>query len=697
MDSPLFPRTGHSACPHDCPSTCALDVEILGPDKIGRVRGSKDNSYTAGVICAKVAKYAERIHHPDRLLQPLRRKGNKGDNNWQEISWDAALDEIAEQFLKREAKYGSETIWPYFFAGTMGLVQRDGIHRLRHLKNYSGQFDTVCTNMAWTGYIAGTGALRGPDPREIADADVVVIWGTNAVNTQVNVMTLAMKARKSRGARIVAIDIYQTGTMDQADMSLCLKPGSDGALACAVMHVLFRDGYADRDYLNKFTDAPIEFEHHLLTKTPAWAAEITGLSISQIESFAKLMGENPRTFLRLGYGFTRQRNGVVNMHAACSIASVLGAWKYKGGGAFHNNGAIYNLDKTMIEATDAKNTDVRILDQSAIGAVLEGDSEALLGGPPVTGMLIQNTNPASIAPEQIRVKKGLLRDDLFVCVHEHFMTETAQLADIVLPATMFMEHDDIYKGGGHQYLIYGPRLVEPPENCRSNHQVYDGLAKRLGLTHSGFSMSPNEHIDWMLQKGGYGNLENFSNEKWIDCQPDFDHAHYVNGFAYDDGKFRFKPDWSTIPAPNNGPMGPWQDMPEFPDYWDVNEKADDKHPFRLATSPARSFLNSSFNQSPGSLKREQRPSVRIHSTDAEKLGIKDGDLLEMGNERGVVRLHATIFDGLQTGVVISEGIWANKYFANDAGINSLTSATIVAPYGGTAYHDNKVWIRPVID
>ena len=271
-------RTGHSACPHDCPSTCALDVEVID-GRIGRVHGAKDNSYTDGVICAKVARYAERIHHPDRLLKPLVRTGAKGEGKWKEASWDAALDLIAEKFEAAEAKDGSEAVWPYCYTGTMGLVQRDGIHRLRHAKKYSGFFDTICTNLAWTGWVMGAGTLRGPDPREMAKSDCVVIWGTNAVVTQVNVMTHAIKARKERGAKIVVIDVYDNATMKQADLALILKPGTDGALACAVMHVLFRDGLADRAYLEKYTDDPKGLEAHLVSKTPEWAAAITGLSV----------------------------------------------------------------------------------------------------------------------------------------------------------------------------------------------------------------------------------------------------------------------------------------------------------------------------------------------------------------------------------------------------------------------------------
>ncbi|QDZ00986.1 molybdopterin oxidoreductase family protein [Nitratireductor mangrovi] len=690
---------GHSACPHDCPSTCALDVELLGPDRIGRVHGARDNSYTAGVICAKVARYAERIHHPDRLTKPLVRAGAKGEGAWKEASWEAALDLVAERFLAAEARYGSETVWPYQYAGTMGLVQRDSIHRLRHAKKYSGFFDTICTNLAWTGFVMGTGLLAGPDPREMAKSDCVVIWGTNAVVTQVNVMTHAVRARKERGAKIVAIDVYENATVKQADLGLVVKPGTDGALACAVMHILFRDNLADRAYLEKYTDDPAGLEAHLATRTPEWAAAITGLEAAEIEAFARLVGTTKRTFFRLGYGFARQRNGAANMHAALSIAAVTGCWQYEGGGAFHSNSGIFKLDKTLLEGVKLRDPRIRHLDQSRIGPILTGDPAALYGGPPVTAMLIQNTNPANVCPEQRLVKRGFLRDDLFACVHEQFMTDTAKLADVVLPATMFLEHDDIYRGGGHQHIILGPKLIDPPDGPRPNLYVIEELARRLGVAdRPGFGLSAREHIDIMLAKRGLGTFDTFREERWADMQPDFDTAHFIGGFGHRDGRFRFRPDWTgtvtpNLPPPSMGFQGEHARLPEFPDHVALIEEADAEHPFRLATSPARNFLNSSFTETPGSQKREGRPEVMIHPDDAGALGIVDGDRVELGNRRGDIVLHAKLSAGMKRGVVIAEGIWPNSAHARGEGINVLTGADAAAPCGGAAFHDNRVWVR----
>jgi anaerobic selenocysteine-containing dehydrogenase len=685
----------HSACPHDCPSTCALEVEVIDGRAIGRVRGAEDNSYTAGVICAKVARYAERIHHPDRLLHPLRRVGAKGSGRFARLSWDEALDLVAKRFLEAERRGGPESVWPYYYAGTMGLVMRDGINRLRHVKRYSGQFSTICTNIAWTGYIAGTGKLAGSDPREMATSDCVVIWGTNAVHTQVNVMTHALRARKERGAKIVAIDIYMNATMKQADMALIVRPGTDGALACAVMHVLFRDGHADRDYLARYADCPDELEAHLRTRDPGWAASITGLSVAEIEAFAKLVGERKRSFFRLGYGFARQRNGAVAMHAALSIPTVTGAWQYEGGGAFHSNSGIFGWRKTLIEGLDAADPSVRQLDQSQIGRVLTGDAEALRHGPPVTAMLVQNTNPVSVAPEQELVKRGFRRDDLFVCVHEQFMTETAEMADIVLPATMFMEHDDLYQAGGNQHILLGPKLIEPPGECRSNHEVIAGLAQRLGADHPGFAMTARALIDRTLRDSGHGNLAELETARWLDVQPPFRESHYLDGFAHPDRRFRFKPDWTGARGGGLGPFGPWTSLPALPDHCEIIEGATEAYPLRLATSPARQFLNSSFNETPTARAKEGRPEVMMHPDDAAAAGVADGDWVKLRNERGEVLIRARLFAGVRLGVLIAEGLWPNEAFPDGRGINTLTGADAVAPYGGAAFHDNRVALERV--
>ena len=687
-------KTGISVCPHDCPSACALEVELLDENTIGRVRGAKDNTYTKGVICEKVARYAERIHHPDRLMHPMKRTGSKGSGQFERISWDEALDITAKAFLKAEVDYGSESVWPYYYAGTMGLVMRDGIERLRHAKSYSGMYGTVCIALSWSGYYAGTGRIGGVDPREMQKSDLVVVWGGNPVNTQVNVMTHISIARKSRGAKMACVDIYETDTMKQADIKLLIKPGTDGALACGIMHVLFRDGHANWDYLNQYTDHPKEFEAHLKSRTPEWASSICGAPVSEIEAFAKLIGQTPKTFFRIGYGFARSRNGAANMHAVTSIPAVTGAWKHEGGGALHSNSGSYKWNKTLIEGKDVAKGGLRVMDQARVGEALLGNPHDLQGGPPVMAMLIQNTNPLSIAPDQNKVKQGFAREDLFVCVHEQFMTETAKYADVLLPATMFLEHDDIYQGGGHSHILLGPELVKRPGECRTNHEVVSELAKRLGAKHKGFDMTPREIIDETLRDSKRPGLDVLDEKHWVDVMPDFDTAHFLNGFGHRDEKYHFKADWraAAFLSPT-GQLGPYADLPDYPDHYTAIEEANTEFPFRLATSPARTFLNSTFNETPSSRKREGRPTVMVHPGDLEKLGLIDGDRVRIGSARGQVTLHAKYNSGQLQGTLIAEGLWPNDAYEDGCGINTLTGADQPAPAGGGAYHDNRVWMR----
>ncbi len=675
----------HAVCPHDCPSTCLLEVEQIDARTIGRIRGARDNSYTAGVVCEKVARYAERIHHPNRLTTPLRRTGPKGDGAFEPVSWDDALDEVANAFVRTAQRDGTEAIWPLYYAGTMGLVQRDGINRLRHVMKYSRQHSTICNTLVFAGWQAGVGRKMGPDPREMADADLIVVWGGNPVATQVNVMTHIARARKERGARLAVVDPYRTATAAAADIHIAPRPSTDGALACAIMHAMFRDGHADRAYMAEFADDPAGLEAHLRDRTPAWASRITGVPEEEIETFAALYGRADRAMIRVCYGFSRSRNGAANVHAVSCLPTVGGKWKHRGGGAVFHSGDLYGIDKTLIEGNDAIDPEVRILDQSRAGPIFTGDKDALKGGPPVAATLIQTTNPAVVSPDAAAVQRGLARDDLFVCVHEQFMTDTARFADIVLPATMFLEHDDLYFAGGHPHLMVGARVIDPPDGVRSNHEMLRGLAARLGAEHEGFGMDAREMVDRTLRFSGYPGFDETLAQRWIDCQPGFDDAHFLNGFPHPDGRFRFRPDWAAQ-GPDHAAM------PPLPDHMDVLDEGDEAHPFRMVTAPSRTFLNTSFTETPTSAKREGRPTAKIHPDDCAALGLAAGDSVTIGNRRGKVRVAAEPFDGLQRGVIVVESVWPGSAFGDGVGINRLTSPDPGPPNGGAVFHDTAVWL-----
>lgn len=687
-----LPSRQRSVCPHDCPSVCALDVEILNKTTIGRVYGAKDHSYTQGVICAKVSRYAERVHHPDRLMTPLRRVTSKQSTRNGEptgfvpITWEEALDTITKRFNGIREEHGSEAIWPYHYAGTMGLVQRDGLERFRRALGTSRQHSTFCVALSDAGFKAGTGLKQGSDARLMVKSDLIVVWGGNPVSTQVNVMTHVSQAKRLNNAKFVVVDPYRTKTADKADMHLMLRPGTDGALACAVMHVLFEEGFADHNYMARHTDRPDDFREHLKTRTPEWASSITGLTVEEIVAFARLYGQSEKSFLRIGYGLSRSRNGAVNMHAVSCLPAVTGAWQHEGGGALYANADIYKLDRSTIQGTSIA-CDTRIMDQSRIGHVLTGNADDLQDGPAVHALFIQNTNPAVVAPETRRVLDGFAREDLFTVVHEQFMTETAQYADIVLPATMFLEHDDIYTAGGHTHLQVGRKLIETPGECRSNHSVLQSLATHLELDHFGFDMSERELIDDLLRLSKLPDFDSMVDSGGLDCSRDtFEQTNFLDGFGTPDKRFHFCPDWSRV-----GPH--FEGMPEFPDHWNVIDAPSDACPLRLVAAPARQFLNTSFTETPSSRRMEEQPCVRIHPTDLVRYRLQDGQLVTLGNAQGEVSLVSKEFEGVQPGTVVVESLWPNKDFAGGLGINTLISSEPGKPNGGAVFHDTAVWIK----
>jgi anaerobic selenocysteine-containing dehydrogenase len=668
---------------------CALDVEVLSDQRIGRVYGAKDHDYTDGVICAKVSRYKERIHHADRLTQPLLRVNAKTDiePDFEIISWEKALDIIVQRFTDLAHTHGTESIWPYHYAGTMGLVQRDGLDLFRHAYRTTKQKCTICTTLADAGFVAGHGTKRGADPRRMQQSDLIVVWGGNPVNTQVNVMNHIAKAKRHRNARLVVVDPYRTRTAEKADLHLCLKPGTDGALACAVMHVLFRDDYADRAYLEKYTKDSEALEQHVQSRSPEWASAITGLAVLEIEQFAQWYGQTDNSFIRLGYGFSRSRNGAVNMHAASCLPAITGAWQYPGGGALYGQSQIYHLDKTVIEGKDVNDPSIRTIDMSRIGPALNGCEQDLQGGPPIKALLIQNTNPAIVAPQSADVKKGLLREDLFTVVHEQFMTDTAKLADLVLPATMFLEHDDIYTASGHTHLQIGRKLIEAPGECRSNHWLLQQLALRLGLSHPGFELSEWELIDDMLERSGWPDAQTVHEQGGIDCAQSFEDMNYLNGFGTPDKRFHFSPDWAAI-GPNSA------GMPSLPDHWEVIDAASEECPLRLVAAPARQFLNTSFTETATSKKMEKQPVAWMHPDDMTTYQVMDDSWVALGNQHGEVVLKAQAFAGVQVGTVIVESIWPSEHFKGGAGINTLISADAGQPNGGAVFHDTAIWARP---
>ncbi|MDO6461574.1 molybdopterin-dependent oxidoreductase [Granulosicoccaceae sp. 1_MG-2023] len=680
----------YSTCPHDCPSACALKVTLDDKGRLGKLQGDREQSYTAGTICAKVGRYADRLYDPRRVTTALRRVGAKGEGRFAPVPLNEAIEEVAERLRSVAQSAGREAVWPYHYAGTMGVLQRGVLSAFRHAGGYSGQLGNVCTSIARAGWAAGVGVQNGTDARQIAGTELLILWGTNAASTQINVMTHFSRAKARHGARLIVIDPYQNETTRRADVHLALKPGSDGALACAMMHVLLAEGLADRGYLQTMTDFDSDVEAHLQDFTPEKAAAITGLSAQQIRDVALEYGRTQRTFIRLGVGFSRQRNGAANVHAVSCLPALTGAWRKPGSGALLLSSAAFDLDRSLIEGDDLRDASVRTLDMCRLGAILNNDPDTLAGGPPVGAMLVQNCNPAAIIPAQQQVHKGLRREDLFLCVHEQFLTDTARFADIVLPATMFLEHDDIYTSYGHTFLQAGPRLLSPPGDCLSNHDLLRALAGKLGFSHPALVLPTRGLLDETLSRSGYGDFASLCEKRFIDQHPQQEENPLEDGFGFADGRFRFRPDWAAL--------GPYSEgMPAMPDHWDVRDTVSERYPLRLITPPRHGFLNTTFNNMPRSRGKDGQPTLRLNPQDVQQFGLQPGSLVRVSSRTGAIRILLESDVRVPAGTAVAESVWSCSDHPDGFGINALVSDAPPGPVGGAAFHDTAVSVTPVAD
>nr|CRH06283.1 Molybdopterin oxidoreductase [Candidatus Magnetococcus massalia] len=673
--------THNTTCPLDCPSACALKVEVEG-DRLLKVRGNPDHPFTRGVICNKVARYGE-LQHGERLTTPMKRVGPKGLGHFEPISWDEALESVTEQFKRCIAEHGAESIWPYWYGGTMGIVQRKAIQRLTHRAGFSRLERTLCASIASAGWAAGVNGGHGPSGQDMAEgSDLIILWGINAVSTHINLMNFVKDARK-RGVRLVVIDPYRNRTARLADMHIAPRPGTDGALASAMMHVMLKEGLADRDYMAKLSDFDDDVEAHLADKTPQWAAEITGLSADVIRNFARVYGQAEAPYIRIGMGMSRHNNGAVNVHAISALTMVAGAWKNRGGGALLMCDSAFHMlqdgvvsGRQFVEANPA-----RTLDMSRLGAILNDKSLET----PVSAMLVQSCNPAVTVPDLGAVYRGLTREDLFLVVHEQVMSETALFADILLPATSFLEHADLYSSYGQTTLQHAQALLPPTGEAKSNHWLINQLAQKLGFAEQAFTLTEEQTIDQMLADSGLPAKEAWS-DSWLDLTPDEETRHFRNGFPQSDGKFHFKAAW------------PNPEMPAMPDHWPVNRRdlpQDRDYPLDFMTPPAHEVLNSTFTSSPKAVERMGPPKVWMHPEDAKSRGIEEGDRVVVYNALAYLSMSAHVTEDVRPGVTLCETNHPASALKEKISINALSHGERVQPGGGPAFHDNRVQIEKV--
>jgi anaerobic selenocysteine-containing dehydrogenase len=658
----------------------------LEDGRIADVAGDPDHPFTQGVICGKVHDYAERVYGPTRVLTPLKRVGAKGEGRFEPIGWDAAMEGIAHQWRRIIAQWGAEAILPFSYGGTLGLLQYWAGHPLFFALGASRLDRTICITTAYAGWRATLGTVAGNDSEQMVNADLVVLWGINASYTHINAMTLVKRARQ-RGAFIVCIDPYRTRTAKQADLHLMPRPGTDGALALGLMHVLIRDGLVDQDYIRRATLGFTALAEHVRQYDPERVSRITGLRPDEIVGFARRYGATRASFIRVGIGLSRHDNGGMTCRTIACLPALTGAYAHPAGGALLSSTASFGLRYEALERPDLMpHPAPRAINMIHLGRALTDPALR----PPVKALYVYNSNPASVCPNQELVLRGLAREDLFTVVHEQHLTDTTDYADLVLPATTSMEHVDLYKSYGHLYVQLAEPVIPPEGEARSNWHVVRDLAKAMGLRDPHFDKDEPTLIREVLASGDPSvagiTYERLRDERVVRLGVDRPYTPFANGAPTPSGKVEFV---SESLAREGLPSLPtWTPLVEGPD----NAEAVRRYPLQCLVPPNRFFLNSSFSQSEMLRRRQKGPSVLLNPADAAARGIRDGDPVVVQSARGEARFVATLTEDTRAGVAVVEGIWWSKHQAGGRGVNALTDDRTADMGGGPALHSNLVQV-----
>ncbi len=672
-------------CPHDCPDTCVMNVAVENGRAVS-IGGDPSHPFTRGFLCAKVNQYLDRVYSPERLLHPLRRVGKKGEGRFERISWDQALDTIANRFRSVIDEHGAEAILPYSYAGNMGLLGYGSIdRRFFALLGASLLERTICSSAGGAGLKLALGRSLGFDPEAIVHSRFIVAWGANIVSSNVHLWPFIEEARR-RGARLVTVDPYRSRTAAKSDEHLALLPGTDGALALGVAHVIFRDGHADRDYIDKYTQGADKFAARAAEWTPQRTAEVTGLSVAQVEKFATDYATIAPSALRLNYGLNRHAGGGTAVRTIVCLPALIGAWRHPGGGALLSCSGTFPLNVPALERPDLVKPGTRTLNMSQLGRILLDTKLA----PPVHALFVYNSNPGAVAPEQERVLEGLRREDLFTVVHEQFQTDTADYADIVLPATTTLENYDIYRAYGHLYLSLSKPAIAPVGESKPNTEVFRLLAARMGIDHPAVRESDEElarqALDWShpnLRGTDFARLER---EGSVRLSVPQDYAPFANGgFPTPSGKCEmYAPALEgTGVDPLTGYVPPRENVL-------ANPELARRYPLAFISPPAHHFLNSTFSAQPVFVRREGEPSLTIHPDDASARGIADGDRVRTWNDRGSFETRAHVSDAARPGVVVGLSIWWAKMCPGGRNANAVTGQELSDVGGGATFYDALV-------
>jgi anaerobic selenocysteine-containing dehydrogenase len=680
-------RTVKVVCPHDCPDTCVMTVDVQDGKAVA-IGGDPDHRFTRGFLCAKVNQYLDRVYSPDRILHPLRRVGRKGEGRFARVSWDEALDEIADRFRRVIAEHGPQAILPYSYAGNMGLLSYGSMdRRFFHALGASLLDRTICASAGAAGLKATVGKSMGFDPEAVVHARFIVAWGANIVSSNVHLWPFIEEARR-RGARLVAVDPYRSRTAEMADQHLALLPGTDGALALAVMHVVFRDGLEDREYIDRYTIGADALRERVLEWTPRRAARVTGLTEAEVEGFAREYATRQPSALRINYGLNRHAGAGMAVRTIACLPALVGAWRHVGGGLLLSTSGTYPVNNEALERPDLIKPGTRTLNMSRIGALLLDPALS----PPVKAVFVYNSNPVAVAPDQESVRRGFAREDLFTVVHDLFPTDTADFADVVLPATTTLEHYDIHKSYGHLNLSLSRPAIAPEGESKANTEVFRLLAARLGLDHPALRESDEEMarqaMRWdhpHLRGIDFGRLEREGSVRLSVPDPFAPFAE--GGFPTPSGK-------CELYAESLAQLG-LDPVPTYvPPRENVASERARRYPLAFISPPAHHFLNSTFSAQPVFVRRESGPSLTIHPQDAAARGIADGQMVRTFNDRGSFLAKARVSDDARPGVVVGLSIWWSKMCPGGRNANAVTSQELTDMGGGATFYDALVDVAP---
>jgi anaerobic selenocysteine-containing dehydrogenase len=678
------PRAGRfvvrGACPQDCPDTCSMLVTVEDGRAID-VRGAADHPPTQGTLCTKVARYLDRTYSDQRLLYPMKRIGRKGEGKFERIGWDEALDTIAARFRAIAAEHGAEAIVPYSYAGNMGLLQYGSMdRRFFHRLGASLLDRTICASAGKAGWAVVIGASMGMDVERYIDSKLIVIWGSNAITSNLHFWTRAQEAKR-RGATLVAIDPFRSATAEKCHEHIALMPGTDAALAYGIMHVLIRDGLIDRDYVDRYTVGFDALAARAQEWTPARVAATCRIPVGQIESLAHAYGTTRPAAIRLNYGMQRVAGGANAVRAVACLPALVGAWRDSAGGALLSSSGTYPVDAKALERPDLINGRPRTINMSAIGDALTSAE------PPVKAIFVYNSNPLAVAPESAKVVQGFAREDLFVVVHELFQTDTADYADILLPATSQLEHFDVHHSYGHLYVQVNQPSIAPLGEAVCNTELFRRLAARMSFDEPCFRETDEQMARAAFRRDDPRmrglDFETLVREGFKRLNVPADYAPFARGgYPTRSGKCEF---WSqTLRELGDDPL-PAVILPR--ECEDTNPKLAARYPLACISPPARNFLNSSFANLPAFVAEEKTPRLLIHPDDAALRDITSGAAVAIRNDRGAFRATAEVTDRARPGVVVAPSIWWRKLTPGGENANAVTSQALTDLGRAATFYD----------